>query len=184
MARSINASTLSALQGDSFRICHLISIDIGAGIYLTDFTHDIDDGSNVYEAGGGLIGVSGTSESSELRVGSVDISLSSVNQAYLSIFLSQNWINKSVVLSKAVIDNAGQIIGEPVVTFDGLLSSFQVSESDSTSSISLQVASHWADFDRKAGRLTNNNSQQFYFAGDLGMEFAANTVKDIKWGKA
>ena len=46
------------------------------------------------------------------------------------------------------------------------------------------MASHWADFEKKAGRFSNNNSQQYFFSGDVGFEYAANTVKDLKWGRA
>ena len=34
------------------------------------------------------------------------------------------------------------------------------------------------------GRKTNTNSQQLYFAGDLGFDYASQTVQDIKWGRA
>jgi hypothetical protein len=53
-----------------------------------------------------------------------------------------------------------------------------------TSIIDLACASHWADFERKAGRLTNINSQQYFFPADTGFRYAANSIKDIKWGKA
>ena len=53
-----------------------------------------------------------------------------------------------------------------------------------TSNVSLSVASHWSDFKKKSGRRTNHNGQQLHFAGDKGFEFAANTVKDIKWGRS
>jgi len=46
------------------------------------------------------------------------------------------------------------------------------------------LASHWADFEKKSGRVTNSNSQSLHFAGDKGFDFAANIVKDIKWGRA
>ena len=45
------------------------------------------------------------------------------------------------------------------------------------------IVSHWADFDKVNGRKTNPNSQQKFFSTDVGMEFSALTVQDIKWGR-
>ena len=41
-----------------------------------------------------------------------------------------------------------------------------------------------ADFEKKSGRQTNNNSQQRFFSTDVGMDFSSQTVLDIKWGRA
>jgi hypothetical protein len=48
----------------------------------------------------------------------------------------------------------------------------------------LTIVSHWADFEKKSGRQTNNNSQQRFFNTDVGMDFASQTVLDIKWGRS
>ena len=184
MARSINASTLTALQSDSFRYCHLLQINFSTIVYLTDYTHDITYNAVTYEAGGHLLNVANPQETRDLRVGSINITFSGVSQEYISIFLSQDFINRPVTLSKAVIGDDGQVVGAPIIIFNGLMSQFQIDDGDDDSPVTLQVASHWADFQRKAGRFTNNNSQQFYFSGDKGMEFAANSTKDIKWGRA
>ena len=47
----------------------------------------------------------------------------------------------------------------------------------------LNITSHWGNFEKVSGRTTSDNSQQRFFSGDKGMEFAALTVKDIKWGR-
>ena len=49
--------------------------------------------------------------------------------------------------------------------------------------MNLVVTSHWADFDLKAGRKTNDSSQQMFFSGDKGMEFSGLMTEDIKWGR-
>jgi hypothetical protein len=70
------------------------------------------------------------------------------------------------------------------VIYDGRIDGFDMNESQTESTISVSVASHWSDFEKKAGRYTNTNSQELFFSGDKGFEFAANTVKDLKWGRA
>jgi hypothetical protein len=58
-----------------------------------------------------------------------------------------------------------------------------MTETSNDSKLNVQMASHWSDFERKAGRYTNPNSQALFFTGDKGFDFAANIVKDLKWGR-
>lgn len=184
MTRTVNAATITALESDNFRLAHLVKIEFTSPILFTDYAHDIVDGSDTYNATGHPLAMASPSETRELRVNTISITVSAVDQSYVSIFLTSDWINRRVLVKKAVVDSSGTIIGDPIVVFDGLLSQFQINEDEQEASVTMNIASHWADFERKAGRLTNNNSQQYYFSGDLGMEFAANSVKDIKWGRS
>jgi len=184
MARSINSATLTAFGSDSFVIADLLTIDLSTPVYLTDSPHDVLYDSKTFQSSGHLLSMAEPSESRDLRVGSVTIGLSGVSQEYVSILLNQDWINRDLILEKVALNDDGTVVGSSVVIFQGQLSQFQILDNRSESKISLVAASHWADFEKTSGRTTNNNSQQFYFAGDLGMEYAANVVKDLKWGKA
>ena len=64
------------------------------------------------------------------------------------------------------------------------IESFEIDESDNSSTVGLSIVSHWADFEKKNGRKTNNTSQQRFFSADVGMDFSSQTVQDIKWGRA
>lgn len=184
MGRTVNASTITALESDNIRLAHMIKIEFGTPILFTDYAHDISYSGDTYEATGHPINMASPTETRELRVNTIALTVSAVDQAYVSVFLSQNWINRRVLVQKAAMNADGTVIGAPIVVFDGLLSQFQIDEDETASTLTMNVASHWADFERKAGRLTNNNSQQYWFSGDLGMEFSANSVKDIKWGRS
>ena len=70
-----------------------------------------------------------------------------------------------------------------MMLYKGKIESFTIQETDTTSSVNLSIVSHWADFEKKNGRKTNNTSQQRFFSGDVGMDFASQTVQDIKWGR-
>jgi hypothetical protein len=111
------------------------------------------------------------------------LQFSGVGQSYQSIFLNNDWLNRQGKVWKAVIDDTGAIVGDPLVVFDGQITNWQFQESGGSSKVTVSLSSHWADFQKKQGRLTNSNSQQFYFSGDLGFEYASHTVKDIKWGR-
>tara|TARA_R110000796_G_scaffold61478_2_gene142336 strand:- start:479 stop:1033 length:555 start_codon:yes stop_codon:yes gene_type:complete len=184
MTRSIDAATITALQSDAIRLCHLIQIDFPTVTKITDNYHAVEFEGDDFEPVGHLLKIGQPQETQELRVGTVKLTLSGVDQAYISIFLSQTYINRRVRIWKAVLDDAGQIIGDAIITFDGQVTGYGIQDGEQTSTIDLSCASHWADFERKAGRLTNINSQQYFFPADTGFRYAANSMKDIKWGKA
>jgi len=181
MPRTVNAALLAALSSDSFEMAHLIFLDVGSGIYLTDHASDITY-IDLYQASDHLIEVGNTTETQDLKVNTINIGLSGVDQTYISIFLQSNWINKPATIRQVVINN-GAIVGSPLTLFQGQITKFSVSENNRTSKVTVSIASHWADFEKKAGRLTNNTSQQYFFPLDVGFQYAAATVKDLKWGR-
>ena len=184
MPRTVNASTLTALQSDSIRLAHLVRLGFSTELFITDAPFQITYDSNDYLAASHFLSLDTTQETQDLRVGSMTINLSGVDQSYLSIFLNQEYINRRARVWLVILNASGQIIGDPIKTFDGEITGYSLQESKDSCAINMEVASHWADFERKAGRLTNNNSQQYYFSADTGMRFAAESIKDIKWGKA
>lgn len=184
MTRTVNASTLTALQSDQIRLAHLVRIGFSTELFLTDYAHQISYLTNRYLPASHLLSLDDVQETQDLRVGAMTINLSGVDQAYISIFLNQEYINRRARVWLAIVDSSGSIIGDPIKTFDGEITGYSLQESKDSCVINMEVASHWADFERKNGRFTNNNSQQYYFPNDTGMRFAAESIKDIKWGKA
>lgn len=184
MTRSINAATLSALQSDAIRLCHLVQLDFSTTVYITDNYHEVSYGGNDFIPAGNLLDIGQPQETQDLRVGSISIVLSGVEQSYISFFVSQDYINRRARIWKAILDESGEVIGDPILTFDGQITGYSIQDGEDTSTIEMNCASHWADFEKKSGRLTNTNSQIYFFPTDTGFEFAANSIKDIKWGRA
>lgn len=183
MPRNVNATMKAALATDGFRMAHLIYLDIASGLYLTDYASDISYDSQTWQATAYLVEVGSPSESRDLRVNQLGVQFSGVGQAYQSIFQSNNWMNKQGKVFKLVMNDSGAIVGAPLLVFDGQITNWQFQESAGNSKVQVSLSSHWADFEKKQGRLTNNSSQQFYFATDVGFQYAAHTVRDIKWGR-
>ena len=183
MPRNVDATMKAALATDGFRMAHLIFLDVSSGLYLTDYASDISYDSQTWQATAYLVEVGSPSESRDLRVNQLGVQFSGVGQAYQSIFLSNNWINKQGKVFKLIMDDSGAIVGAPLVIFDGQITNWQFQESRGNSKVVVSLSSHWADFQKKQGRLTNDNSQQLIFDGDVGFQYASHTVRDIKWGR-
>ena len=184
MSRSLNASVITEIAKDSVTMCHLVKMSLSTVQYMTDASYDIAYDGNTYASSNYFMSMDSVEESSDVRVNSLNIELSSVGQSFTSAFLSNPYIGKQVVIYRAFLNSSGSIIGVPVVIYDGRIDGFDMNESETDSTITVSVASHWSDFEKKAGRYTNSNSQSLFFTGDDGFEFAGNTVKDIKWGRA
>ena len=183
MTRVIHADVITELAKPSFRTARLIKIDFALPVFLCDFYQDIIYNSNTYEAGGQLIGIPSINETSAVRVSSVSLNLSGVHQSTVSTILSENTVDRKVTMYRAVIDDSGVIIGNPIMIYEGRLTKFGINDTDNTSTVSLTIANHWGDFELKAGRKTNDNSQRMFFNSDAGMAFSGLMTKDVKWGR-
>jgi len=184
LSRVINSAVIAELAKDSFNMAHLVSIDFSTPVYLTENSTDLVYAGNTYTSSSALKGISNITETSEVQVGSVGITLSGVNQEFIAILLNQNYIDREVKIFMVVLNAANGIIGDPVLIYDGRVQSFTINDSETGSQILLTASSHWADFEKKSGRRTNTNSQALFFNQDKGFEFSPNTQKSLKWGRA
>ena len=113
----------------------------------------------------------------------MNITLSGVDQTYIALFLNSNYIDTKVSIYRAVMNDAAAVIGSPILIFNGVMTGYEIEDSQSDSTIKIAIASHWKDFEKENGRKTNDNSQKIYFPNDEGFEFAAKTIKELKWGR-
>ena len=120
---------------------------------------------------------------SAITKSSLRLGISGVNQSFLSITLNENVINDSVKVFRGMLDDNNALIADPFLLYDGHIDKFEITETEEETDIIYTIVSHWADFDKVNGRKTNPNSQQKFFSTDVGMEFSALTVQDIKWGR-
>jgi hypothetical protein len=183
MSRAIDPLVAQELTKDSVKMCHLLEIHLATSTYLTDAGQDVLHDSRNYLASSHFLNVKAVQESSDVKVGSTKLILSGVDQTFISAFLSGGYVSRQVRILRAFLNDQNAIIGEPVLVYDGRINGYDVKDTPNTSTIEVDLASHWADFEKKSGRVTNSNSQSMYFAGDKGFDFAANVIKDIKWGR-
>lgn len=184
MTRSIHADTIEALQSDSLILATLVQLDFDTPIKITDFGRNLSALSSTFLSSPHFIDSGAATETSELRINSLTLTLSAVAQEYVAAFLNNPYIDVRARFWRAVLDDSDAVIGEPILIFDGRISGYSIEDADTDSTISIEISSHWKDFDLTKGRRTNNNSQQIHFPSDKGFQFAPETVKNIKWGGA
>lgn len=183
--RGLNSTLLAEYAKQGITIGHLFSFGWDTGTdYLADGRRDIPWNSQTWRATGELLKVPAIKESLAPALDSINISVSGVNQANIYTALTEDYTNVEVEIYRFLMDSDMKMIGEAHEIFAGLIDTFSVNENpdDGTSEITWKVTSHWHDFERVAGRRTNDSSQQYWFPGDTGLRFASRNISNLKWG--
>lgn len=192
MPRKLSANLITSLTGRKQIVADLVEIHLSSAVYLTnsfiDLSYDSatapDSGANTYTAQGQFIALGNVEESRDLRVSSMTLAFTAVDFTTLAYVLNNEYIDRRVVLYRAVLDDNYAVESDKVFQyFDGRIKEFAISESPTSAMLSLSVGSQFADYEKLSGRRTNSDSQQRFFASDVGFEFAPQIQTDIKWGR-
>ena len=187
MTRSLTTAIKNELATNDVRPVHLITIGFATPVNITDCSFDLTSsvsGSSVtYSSSDFILGISNHSEQTDLTKASLDLTLSGADQTFISLVLNENIANRSVTIHRGLLDSNNAIIPDPFLLYKGNIENFNINETKNSSTVTLSVVSHWADFEKKNGRKTNNTAQQRFFSTDVGMDFSSQTVLDIKWGR-
>ena len=187
MTRSLTTAVKTHLAPNEIVPFHLLTIGFSTPVNLTDnsfsLTSAISGSSKTYTASPFLVSNPSFTEETDLSKSSLKIDLSGADLTFISTALNENIVNNPVEIYRGFLGNTNQIISDPFLLYKGTIDTYSIIESTDESALSLTVVSHWADFEKRSGRLTNNNSQQRFFSTDVGMNFSSQTVLDIKWGR-
>lgn len=153
-------------------------------------------GTNTYLAQGEFMGFTGLTEDFDVRVGKFGITLSGVGTTYINSFvnLTSNPKNKiayegaRVVVYKAFLSTTtGALVDTPLLIFDGIIYNVGIEETATTCTISVECSSLFADFERTAGRRTNNGSNWLFQGTTVDTSMAQSGIvgeSEFKWGRA
>jgi len=201
--KTISNTVREEFYRQNFVAVDLVEIHLSTPLYLASGGVDIaydsatapTAGTNTYGAQGNFMNFSGMAEDFDVRVGKFSITLSGVGNNYIEKFIdvSTDITNKvgyegaRVVVYKAFLNYADlSIAGTPLMLFDGQIFNVSIQESARTCVINLECSSLFSDFERTAGRRTNNNSN-WLFQGvqyDTSMEQSGYVGQtEYKWGK-
>jgi len=193
MARQIASSLQTKLAARTVFAADLIELHLSTPLYFTSTNIDIDydtdtapdSGTNTYLAQGQFLNFSNITESSDIRAGQIDMTFTAVDTTTVALLINNEYLNKRVVIYRAVLDDQYNFTSDDIYTvFDGTIMGYSIQETQDSATVTITVASQFADFERTNGRRTNPASQQVHFPSDKGMDFSAQIVKDLKWGRA
>ena len=144
---------------------------------------DLDDGQFIPQSS--LLNISSIEEDANFQIGEVNVTLSGVNGAAISLLLGNPYLDRTVKIWRGLFDSEYNVVGTPVLIFDGHISGANITDDpeDGRSTVQVSVSSQWVDFERRNGNKTNDAEQQSRFPGDKGLAFAAESIRNIRWGR-
>jgi len=192
MPRDLSSGLITALSAQQMVVTDLVEIHLASAVYFSNGHIDLDydsptapdAGVNTYIAQGQFLSFGEVVESRDIRVNNISIGFTAVDYTTLGYVLNNEYIDRRVVLYRAVLDENFQLDSTKVFQyFDGRINDFSIAESPKLATMTLKISSQFADYERINGRRTNSVSQNRFFPDDLGLEFAPQIQTDIKWGR-
>jgi hypothetical protein len=189
MTRGVQSATAFSLAADAIHQAHLVEVQFDAPtgtLYLTDAFRDLVYNGITYLRGGNLLQIGDIEEHASLLVPEMTIAFSGVDQAMTSLLLQENYLDRTLIVRRAYLNGTTGLISSVEPYFEGRMNLPVISEDpdQGTSTISVSVTSIWVDFERSPGRLTNHETQQLWFPGDRGFEFAGQIFDALPWGRS
>lgn len=193
--RDVGTSVLAEATSITQRVYELLELtvyDTDASAdhtaYITNAPFNLTIGGNEYVAVGSMLGFSDIEENSDFTITQVTVSLNGLQSADVALFLRANYTDRPLKIYRVWLNTAQQVVGNPLLIFDGRIDHPVIQDDGQRCTIGCTASSHWADYDRRAGRHTNYD-EQIYWSGkmaspnvDKGFEFTGNNIKDLKWG--
>lgn len=173
---------------------HLVEVrfDVadGGSQYMTDSWRNVSYSGNTYFALGHVLGFDGLVESADMRITDVTLNLSGIDQSWISLLLSKQYIDRRLLIYQMFFDQTTeQLIVNPIVIHDGRMDEPSINEDPAGGKCIVQIKSRdqFADFDRLSGRHTNPNDQNLFFPNDRAFDMNAQLVGQrlqLMWGNS
>ena len=181
MPRSLSTALQTQVSSTATKTAFLVELNLSSTIRLTDWYSNVTYDSNSYEAGGSFLSVDTTTETGQLQVNEINLGFSNVTDQVRSLVENGSFTDKTVEIYIAYFDSNEDIVGA-INYFTGQIRNVAISETVENSTLTMTVASHWANWNLTKGRHFSDESQQSFSSGDKGMEFATQVKSDVRWG--
>jgi hypothetical protein len=182
MPRSLSTDLQTQVSSTATKTAFLVELNLSSTIRLTDWYSNVTYDSNSYEAGGSFLSVDSTTETGQLQVDEINLGFSNITDQVRSLVQDGAFTDKTVDIYIAYFD-ANEIIVGAINYFTGQIRNVAIAEKIDDSTLTMTVASHWANWNLTKGRHYSDESQQGFSSGDKGMEFATQVKEDVRWGR-
>ena len=181
MPRVLSAALQTQVSSTATKTAFLVELNLSSTIRLTDWYSNVVYNSNSYEAGGSFLTVDSTTETGQLQVDEINLGFSNITDQVRSLVQDGAFTDKTVEIYVAYFNEDETIVGA-INFFSGQIRNIAIQENIKDSTLSMTVASHWANWNLTKGRHYSDESQQDFSSGDKGFEFAAQVKSDVRWG--
>ena len=183
MAREMQDAVSAEVQAARLTPVGLVELEFGSGVVrLWSGVGTFQWGGQDWTGTGTLGSISRITETTDIKASSLDLQLSGIPSAILSILLAEDWQGRSGRVYYAVLDDTLQLIGQPVRIFKGLMDLVTVREG-AEAAVSLRLESRSVDMARVRARRWTAEDQRGEYPGDTGCDAVASIQEvNFVWG--
>lgn len=185
MGRDITAASLTAITSAQTTGTSLIYVDFPDNevrASLLPIGMDVDWDGHTWRGLGEYAAVDGISETSDLSVGDISMTLSGVVPATISTALSLNYQGREFIVYNAFFDNDMQLIADPFVVARGLVNNMAIQLGEE-GVVTLTGTTRAMDMNRPREKRRNNETHQQKHPGDTFYNKVEDTARvELRWG--
>lgn len=131
---------------------------------------------------GNLGEISNPQDGNDLRANTQAYRLNGIPSEYLGAVLTENYQGRRSRLWLGVLDEDGQLAGDPYLISDGRMDTATIEDNGDTGSITIQAETILIDLDRPRERRYTHEDQQDLHPGDkFFVKVTASQNKEIIW---
>lgn len=184
---SVPASVTSALAGPDFSMTLMVRLPgSGSDYRLTDHWRNLTYQSATWVANGKVIlSTDRAARSREISADSYQLTLDNADKGIYEDYAQNGHVGKRAYVYIGFVDpDTGLLLAADSVmqVYEGLVDSWKINDTSSSSQFSLRMTSHWSAFEVVNSRFTNPASQEEVYPGDTIFEYSYQDKLPIKWG--
>lgn len=186
MSRDLTTDVATAAAASEVRPAFFVFLDLDSGpVRVWSGVDDFDLDGNTFTGIGTIGGISPITESTRVVAHGIELSLSGIPSAYVSLALSEHYRGRLVYVWLAFFDADGVLIADAVQIFAGRIDTMGIQDTGETSTLTLSAESQLIDLERPRELRYTDEEQKRLFPGDRGLEYVAGLQdKPLHWGVA
>lgn len=161
----------------------LLTMELAGGtIRLTSAAHDIVFGGSTYVAGGLIMSVGSNKQQQALRIESVSVQFTVVDQTILALFQSANQIGRKALIQQLVLNDDNQPVGTALLAQNFTIDGYSVDDDEASATMTVALTNSMARFDSVRGIRTTMDSFRRFYPQSTSFINSKSAGDDFKWG--
>lgn len=188
MSRTLSNSVYNACGASTVRLAYLVELAFDTAplrIWSGQGNFTWAANSKTFSGLGDLLSISGVQEAQRIEANGIDLTLSGVSTAMISVVLAENYRNRRARVWLALFDNTtGTLLADPVSVFAGRIDTISLTDAGESAEVRIACESRLIDLKRARERRYTHEDQVDLYPGDLGFAYVAGLQdREIAWGK-
>ena len=185
MARTLAAALSTELNASQLSPFYALEFVFDSGtLRLWTGVGTLTANSVSWTGGAGVIGLSSSTESTDLTANSLTISLNGLDTSLLSLSLDEPYRNRPFRLFLGALNSSNQSVASLYQLFYGRMDTMSIQDEGATANIVLVVENALVDLNRPRLRFLTDEEQQSRYPGDLSLENVAQLQdRPLYWGR-